>query len=64
MGLGKGKPLGFLCERLGGLLTVREEAGEGAEGQCEVVNMLRSLRVVLVAMPRSLRDEACVSSAL
>lgn len=63
MGLGKGKPLGFLCELLGGLLTVRGEAGEGAEGQCEVVNMLRSLRVVVV-MPRSLRDEACISSAL
>lgn len=28
MGLGKGKPLGFLCEHLGGLLTVRGEAGE------------------------------------
>ena len=64
MGLGKGKPLGFLCEHLGGLLTVRGDSGESAEGQCAVVNMLRSLRVVLVAMPRSLRDEAWVSGAL
>lgn len=64
MGLGKGKPLGFLCEHLGGLLTVRGEAGEGAEGQCAGVNMLRSLSVDLLDMPRRLRDKAWVSSAL
>lgn len=43
---------------------MRGEAGECAEVQYSVVNMLKSLRDILVDMPKTLRDEAWASNAL